>query len=82
MLFDTIKGSACSYSDICTAFLKPYNTLEHTSIIIKPYVYLERFFSQPYVNLETPLNYHRENQKKPLTAFHGYLNYRGEERVL
>lgn len=39
--FDTIKGSACSYSDICTAFLKPYNTLEHTSIIIKPYVYLE-----------------------------------------
>lgn len=57
MLFDTIKGSACSYSDISTAFLKPYYTLEHTSIIIKTYVYLERFFSEPYVNLEIRNNY-------------------------
>ena len=54
MLFDTIKGSACSYSDISTAFLKPYINLEPTFFIGKPYDNLERFFFKPYVNLEPP----------------------------
>lgn len=50
------KGSGCSFFDLSSTFLKPYDNLELTLIFSKPYINLERFFTKPYDNLE-PLYY-------------------------
>ncbi|MEF2915227.1 MAG: hypothetical protein U0O17_03735, partial [Longicatena caecimuris] len=49
-------AAKCSFSNISTAFLKPYINLEPTFFIGKPYDNLERFFFKPYVNLEPRKN--------------------------
>lgn len=46
------KGSGCSFFDLSSTFLKPYDNLELTLIFSKPYINLERFFTKPYDNLE------------------------------
>ena len=48
------KGSGCSFFDLSSTFLKPYDNLELTLIFSKPYINLERFFTKPYDNLERP----------------------------
>lgn len=49
------KGSGCSFFDLSSTFLKPYDNLELTLIFSKPYINLERFFTKPYDNLEPPI---------------------------
>lgn len=56
------KGSGCSFFDLSSTFLKPYDNLELTLIFSKPYINLERFFTKPYDNLEP--------QKKAHTGKH------------
>lgn len=52
------KGSGCSFFDLSSTFLKPYDNLELTLIFSKPYINLERFFTKPYDNLEPPFYYY------------------------
>lgn len=51
------KGSGCSFFDLSSTFLKPYDNLELSLIFSKPYINLERFFTKPYDNLEPHNNY-------------------------